>query len=298
MVMCKLIGRFFAFCNAAAGKQNLGGMQNRALRGALAFLAAIWLCVAGIAGAAVFIITIDSTAPRDGLNDLALAFSNAVAFDVTDIKSSVFRKATETRDAAKLQAGIAYFDPPAALKKGDKVTSTIKTDSAQSKYKFTKGVWTQDGTPKDEIAAKDIGWKVAQEISINDATFGLQNDSDGFLTFTRLSFELVSTELPDLAPVFSLSGFTPFASLLTLSPQSASTDFLFSGVPHAGFLYIEGNAFVSDSSGNPLSDAIQFRVGARLLSEPLSSYLFCAALVLLVVLPPVVSRLSNVTGLG
>lgn len=227
---------------------------------------------ANSAYAVTYVITVEATTPRAGINDFAMAFSNAAAFDVTDIESSHFRKATETRDAAKKMAGIAWFDPPAALAKGTKVTSTVKTDSKEFKYKLTRAIWTIDGMPSDEIKEKDLTWKITQEASIDggiDATFGLDNDSDDYLTFTDLEFLSNSAELPGLAPIGATPGFMLFESLLTLAPHSSSSDYLFGPLDLDTFLYIEGNVFLSDSFGDPLSEGFQFRIGAQaIIPEP------------------------------
>jgi hypothetical protein len=71
-----------------------------------------------------------------------------------------------------------------------------------------------------------------------------------------------------------MSGFTPFASSVTLAPHSTFTA-VFPEMQDGNFLYIEGTQFLSDAQGNPLSVSTQFRFGHQApVPEPSGLTLF------------------------
>ena len=223
------------------------------------------------------VLTLELKTTKDNTTDLELLFGNSKDFDFVpngiaaitgDFKGiGSHSSITNRKDIGEVSAQAP--DPFHLPDKGTTITIGITIQSAENDFKLFGAFWSYKIGPLEGIPVKPTDFKV---VVVGDPQniFTITNDSDSYLSFTGLTFLNNVSELLSAATVGSIADFLPFQSFLLVAPHTTSQEFLFPELSPGNFLYVEGNEFVSDASGNPLDDAFSFRFGhqAAVVPEP------------------------------
>jgi hypothetical protein len=228
--------------------------------------------------------------------DLELKIANSEDFSFVKVDAGPFGGATTSQPPDDKSQGRVKFGPiknGPGIDAGKTVTVGITIASNQNDFEIAGGTWSSESGGTVPLcsdggsACPDFLRLSATPVKDPSTDFTLSNNSDQFVTFTDLRFLNNSLELPAGAPVGSIPGFTPFASSVIVPPHSLSEDFIFGNLDPEKFLYVEANAFVSNSSGDPLfsdpSDELSYRFGHQApVPEPSTDMLFATSIITLI----------------
>jgi hypothetical protein len=200
----------------------------------------------------------------DYTNDLEITFHNTAPFDFTSTDDWNKRgfdhsQGTHAGDPTD-KSGAAIFDG-ASFDANTEITISFETTSDENQFIIDGAFWTHhDLSPADPIPGlKGQGFK-ASAVGDPQIDFTIMNDSADYHAYSNLSFLSNSPELPLNSIPGSIPGFAPFDPFLLLAPGQ-SADFLFPDMDPGNWLYIEASTYVSDVSGDQLSDSSLFDFG-------------------------------------